>query len=158
MRPPLRGARAGLVAAGLLLGAAAAPGCASRPATVRALPAPDPAAEGIVSDVIARALEADARFSDPAGLYAPFAGVVADGEERFTFPRFAGVDSGGQIAVTASEISVHPTLAWADVDYRWVAAGATAVHPGRATFILAPSGTGAGWWIVHAHSSTPRPR
>jgi hypothetical protein len=139
------------------LGGAGLPACGGRPASVVVQPARDAQdAESAVNDVIGRALEADARQRDPGDtLYAPFATIVVDGATRLTYPRFAGIDGPGQVAITASQIDIRPAMAWADVDYRWIDAAGTTIHPARATLILAPRGKGPGWWIVHAHSSTP---
>jgi hypothetical protein len=148
-----RAALALLLAAGL-----AACGGHRAPPLLQAAPRADAAeaAEATVNDLIGRALAADARQTDPGdSVYAPFATIVSEGRTRLTYPRFAGVDGPGQVAITASQIEVHPTLAWADVDYRWMDADGTTIHPARATLVFAPRGAGAGWWIVHAHSSSP---
>jgi SnoaL-like domain len=146
-----RRARAALL---FLLGVSGLAGCGGRAAPPVLRLAED--AESAVNDVVVRALEADARQTDPGdSLYAPFATIVSEGRTRLTYPRFAGVDGPGHAAITASQLEVHPTLAWADVDYRWVAVDGATIHPARATFVLAPRGSGGGWWIVHAHSSSP---
>jgi hypothetical protein len=113
------------------------------------------ALEGTVSGLVQAALEADADFTEGDSLYAPWARVVRAGEEQLTYPRYAGIDSGGQVAITASQVVVGPALAWADVDYRWVDPDRNEVRPARGTFVIAPRDDGTGWWIVHAHSSTP---
>jgi hypothetical protein len=150
------GRRAATALLFLLLGGVGAAGCGGRAAAP--VFQPDQNAEGTVNDLVGRALEADARQTDPGdSLYAPYATIVAEGRTRLTYPRYAGVDGPGEVAITASQLEVHPTLAWADVDYRWVAKDGATIHPARATIILAPRGSSGGWWIVHAHSSSPAP-
>ena len=136
--------------------AAVAAACGGRPApAVGATALLD--AEPLANGVVAAALEADARFTDPDSLYASDATVVADGRPVFTYPRFAAVDSAGQVAITSSRIDVHAGVAWADVDYRWMADDGTLVRQARATFVLAPRPDRRGWVIVHAHSSEALP-
>lgn len=130
-------------------------GCAAASAGP-VLPADAAASEAAISAVIEAALEADARGEPGDTLYAPLAEVVREGALVGGWPRFAGVDTGGQTAVTSSRVEVGPALAWGTVEYRWVAADRQEVREGIATVLLVRLPGGGPWRIVHAHSSTPR--
>ena len=122
-------------------------------------PAPPPApvaSDDRVSEIIAAALEADARMDPADSLYTPEAVIVADGWDRGTLPRYAGVGQGGAVAVTASRLEVRGSVAWAQVEYRWVATREGIAREGQVTFVMVPDARGA-WRIRHAHSSTARP-
>jgi hypothetical protein len=56
-----------------------------------------------VTDVITEALRADARMQRADSLYDAGAIIVADGERRTSVPRYAGISSGGQVAVGSSQ-------------------------------------------------------
>ena len=114
------------------------------------------ASDDRVSETIAAALEADARMEPADSLYTPEAVIVADGTERGMLPRYAGVGPGGAIAVTASRLEVRGAVAWAQVEYRWVATREGIAREGQVTFVMVPDQRGA-WRIRHAHSSTARP-
>jgi hypothetical protein len=120
-------------------------------------PSPAPvASDDRLSEIIAAALEADARMDPADSLYTPEAAIVADGTDRGLLPRYAGIGPGGAVAVTASRTEVRGGLAWAQVEYRWVATREGIAREGRVTFVLVPDERGA-WRIRHAHSSTARP-
>ena len=121
-----------------------------------ALPPAPVASDDRVNEIIAAALEADARMDAADTLYTPEAAIVANGSDRGTLPRYAGVQPGGAIAVTASRLEVRGGVAWAQVEYRWVATREGIAREGRVTFVLVPDERGA-WRIRHAHSSTARP-
>ncbi|HTL05592.1 MAG TPA: nuclear transport factor 2 family protein, partial [Gemmatimonadales bacterium] len=71
-------------------------------------------------------------------------------------PRFAGVGVGGEVAITSSRLEVRQTLIWVYLEYRWLSLKDGAAREGKATVLLTPRSEGAGWRIVHAHSSTAR--
>lgn len=114
-----------------------------------------PADESLL-DLITAALAADARL-EPAGLlYAEQATAVANGESRQLPPRYAGLRPGGDVSIVTSRIEVRDRLAWALVEYRWVSTTEGSAREGVATFVLVPAERGgAGWRILHAHSSSP---
>lgn len=126
--------------------------CASSPR----LPAPDLSpsqAEEPISALIQAAFEADARGERADSLWAPDATVVADGELRDEPPRFAGVGSGGNIAITQTRLDLRQRVAWLYLEYRWSELTAGTIREGRATIVLTPGGDDH-WKIVHAHSSS----
>jgi hypothetical protein len=141
----------------LVLLAALLAGCAggARGASVVAPLVTDPDVEATVSAVVETAVADDARGAADS-LYAPGALVVSDGATRGAAPRLAAMLAGGEAAVASSQVSVREGFAWALVEYRWVNPSANAVRVGRATLLLAPRRDGAGWWIIHAHSSSVR--
>jgi ketosteroid isomerase-like protein len=109
-----------------------------------------------LTEIVAEALQADARLEPFDSMYTPDAMVVADGEVRYGPPRFAGISGPGSVAVTATRLEVRGPMAWAQAEYRWVAAARDSAREGRVTFILVPNEKGA-WRIRHAHSSAPPP-
>jgi hypothetical protein len=140
-------------AAGALL--AALLGCAAAPPAAGAPPAPasaGEAAEAEISAALARALG-----GGPAAdsLFSPDATVIADGVRVVDGPRFAALGPGGAAAIASSQVDVRNGIAWALLDYRWVAPEANLAREAWATVILAPRPAG-GWWIVHAQSSSVR--
>ncbi len=139
----------------LLLGCATAPA----PPAVAALPAEVltlAESEERASRVLEEAFAADVRLDLADTLWAPEALVIADGELRLGPPRFAGLEPGGQAAISASRLVVGSQLVWGVVEYRWVAPTEGLVREGRATVLLARAGPQGRWWIVHAHSSSLR--
>ncbi len=130
-------------------------GC-GHPATV---PPPVLSPEGIeapVTAVITAALEADSRMATADSLWDPDATVVANGELRYAPPRFAGVEPGGEVAITSSRLEVRQSLVWVYFEYRWLSVKEGLAREGKATVLLTPKAGGAGWKIVHLHSSTPQ--
>ncbi len=114
------------------------------------------AVEEPVSAVIAAALQADSQLLSTADtLWAPDATVVANGVLRDQPPRFAGVGPGGEVAITTSRLEVRQSLVWVYLEYRWLSMKDGVARAGRATVLLTPRTDGAGWRIVHLHSSTP---
>jgi len=133
-------------------------GCASHPATPPVPPAPETLAgrsspADLVADLVSTALESDARMESADSLYAPGAVLVAEGRRRTTVPRYAAVEAGGQLVVSASRVEVTGAFAWADVEYRWMDTARNLLREARATFILSRGADGKTWKIVHAHSS-----
>lgn len=118
------------------------------------LPAAGATPDDRLSEVVTAALEADARLESPDTLYAVDAEIIADGMARTGAPRYAGIGTGGSVAVTSSRLEVRGTVAWARLEYRWVPGNQGVVREGRATFVLSPNEKGA-WLIRHAHSSSP---
>jgi len=124
-------------------------------------PPPVPAAQPVpaeasvqadqVETVVVGALQADARGEWPSGLYAQSPLIIADGEPRANAPRFAGIGTGGEVAIGATQVSVTRSAAWAYLEYRWLSTGANQVREARATAVLAA--VEGGWRIVHLHSS-----
>jgi hypothetical protein len=108
-----------------------------------------------VTAVLVAALEADSRFQPADSLWDPDATVVANGELRYAPPRFAGVEPGGEVAITSSRLEVRQSLIWVFLEYRWLSVKEGVARAGRATVLLTPRAEGAGWKIIHLHSSTP---
>lgn len=84
-------------------------------------------------------------------LYASDALVVANGRVRVTAPRFAGVSYGGRATIATASVTLEGQFAWVLLDYRWFNLQQNQAEAGRATFIC--QNRGAGWKIVHVHSS-----
>jgi len=99
------------------------------------------------------AFEADARGERADSLWAPDATVIADGALRDEPPRFAGIGSGGAVAITQSRLDLRQGVAWLYLEYRWSELKAGAFSEGRATVVLTTGGDDR-WRIVHAHSSS----
>lgn len=144
--------RRGIVALVLLAGC----GSAARQATSTVSVVVEQAPDESLLDLISAALAADARLEPASPLYAEGATVVANGEARHLPPRYAGLMPGGEVSVGTVRTEVRPGVAWATVEYRWVSAAEGTAREGMATFVLVPAGAGgAGWRILHAHSSSP---
>jgi hypothetical protein len=140
----------GPLAAALL---AVLPACAAPPRPVA--PPPSPAAvEEAVSAVLAAALDADRRLEPADSLWDPEAVVIANGALRYAPPRFAGVEPGGETAITSSRLEVRQSLVWVYLEYRWLSLKDALAREGRATILLTPKAGVSGWKIVHAHSSS----
>lgn len=118
------------------------------------MPVAPVAADDRLSDLVAAALDADARLEPADSLYTDDALIVADGQPRQGPPRFAGVGTGGTVAVTSSRLEVRGATAWVHVEYRWLSAREGTAKEGRATLVFTPDDKGA-WRIRHAHSSSP---
>jgi hypothetical protein len=125
-----------------------------RPQEMRALSAAGTETE--ITRVVELALQADSGSEPADSLYAPHAVVIAEGRIRRSPPRFAGVGSDGQIAITNTQLEIRGTSAWGDVEYRWVSNRTNQARVGRASFVFTPAQGRPGWWIVHAHSSAAR--
>jgi hypothetical protein len=145
----MRGILASLLLLGLL------PGCSGPP-----LPAPVPLPAGSPADLIAeianQALEADARMDRADTLYVAEPEILAEGRRRTGVPRYAGVESGGQLVISSTRVDLTAGFAWVEVEYRWVAPDKNIFREGRATLILVAPQAGFHWRIVHAHSSLAR--
>jgi hypothetical protein len=112
--------------------------------------------EAEISSVLEQALEADSRSQPADSLYSPHALVIAEGRVRRLPPRFAGIGTGGEVAITNTQLEMRGTAAWGDVEYRWQSGRANRAEVGRASFVLTPAQGRRGWWIVQAHSSVAR--
>jgi hypothetical protein len=113
-----------------------------------------PATADALTELATEALEADGRLETPANLYASGVEIVADGRRRSAAPRFAGVEAGGEVVVGSVRVDLVEPVAWASVEYRWLARDQNLIREGRATLLFTRTpGTGA-WWVAHAHSST----
>jgi hypothetical protein len=101
------------------------------------------------------ALKADARLDPADTLFTTDVEVIADGMRRNGVPRFAGVESGGQVVLGSIRIDQAENFAWASFDYRWLAGDREQFHEGRATvvFTRVAATAGASWRIAHLHSS-----
>jgi len=106
-----------------------------------------------VAEIATEALEADARLDRADSLYLREAEIVAQGHRRIAPPRYAGISPGGQVVVSSTRVDLTGTVAWALIEYRWLAPNQNLLREGRATLILV-MGTDRHWRIVHAHSST----
>jgi hypothetical protein len=108
-----------------------------------------------ITSVLLAALEADRRFLTVDSLWDPEASVVADGSPRYAPPRFAGIEAGGEVAITGSRLEVRQSLVWVTFDYRWISIRDGVAREAKATALLTPRDPG-GWRIVHLHTSTTR--
>jgi hypothetical protein len=108
-----------------------------------------------VTAVITAALDADSRMATADSLWDSDATVIANGELRYAPPRFAGIEAGGEVAITSSRLEVRQTLVWVYFEYRWLSVKEGLARDAKATVLLTPRSGGAGWKIVHLHSSTP---
>jgi hypothetical protein len=106
-----------------------------------------------ITAVIAAALDADRRLEPADSLWDPEATIIAGGVERYAPPRFAGVEPGGEVAITSTRLDVRSALAWVYVEYRWISLNEAGAREGRATVLLVPRPDGRGWKITHTHSS-----
>ena len=128
-------------------------GCSRGTTTYRVAGTGADRAEAEVTEVISRALEAEALGQNADSLYnAPI--IVVNGRTRAGTPLFANVGTGGTVAISSSQLEIRAGLAWGLVEYRWSSReGVT--REGRATFVLKPGSDGR-WRIQHVHSSSPR--
>lgn len=108
-----------------------------------------------ITSVLLAALDADRRFLTVDSLWDPDASVVADGSARYAPPRFAGIEAGGEVAITASRLELRQSLVWVSFDYRWISIRDGVAREAKATALLTPREPG-GWKIVHLHTSTTR--
>jgi len=106
-----------------------------------------------ITAVLVAALDADRQFLTVDSLWDPEATVVADGSLRYAPPRFAGIEAGGEVAITSSRLEVRQSLVWVYFDYRWISMKEGTAREGKATVLLTPRERG-GWRIIHLHSST----
>jgi hypothetical protein len=113
------------------------------------------AVEEPVTAVIQAVLDADRRMATADSLWDSDATVISNGELRYAPPRFAGIEPGGQVAITSSRLEVRQALVWVYLEYRWISVSDGVAREGKATVLLTPRNTGGGWRIVHLHSSSP---
>jgi len=109
-----------------------------------------------LAEFAATTLAADALADQVDTVFLPDADVIADGRRRNTAPRFAGVETGGQVVVGSTRVDLAGSFAWALVEYRWMAPGQDRIREGRATLVFVRREGGAGWGIAAAHSSEVR--
>lgn len=109
-----------------------------------------------VTAVLTAALDADRRMASADSLWDADATVIANGELRYAPPRFAGIEPGGQVAITSSRLEVRQSLVWVYLEYRWLSVKDGLAREGKATVLLTPRSGAPGWMIVHLHSSTPQ--
>ena len=107
-----------------------------------------------VSAVIATALADEAAGISTDTLFMPSARIVVNGRNRTESPLFAGIGTGGQVAISSSQMEVRPNSSWGLVEYRWESRDGAA-REGRATFVLTQVAPGQ-WRIQHVHSSSPQ--
>ena len=138
----------------VLVAVAACGGRAGAPAGPSPVYSPGIVEEPITS-VLQAALDADRQFLTVDSLWDPDASVVADGSPRYAPPRFAGIEAGGEVAITASRLEVRQSLVWVAFDYRWISIRDGVAREAKATALLTPRDNG-GWKIVHLHTSTAR--
>ena len=106
-----------------------------------------------VSEVLEAIFTGDAKGTPNDSLFSPSGAVVANGTLRFSAPRLAGVQLGGESAITSTSVNVRESVAWGAVEYRWFSRDLNQVRVGRATVVLVPRPKG-GWWVDQLHSST----
>ena len=111
------------------------------------------AVEEPITAVIGAALDADRQNASADSLWAPGATVIANGEPRSAPPRFAGIQPGGEVAITSSRLEVRQSVAWVYLEYRWMSLREGTAKDGKATVVLTPKSPGGSWWIVHLHTS-----
>ncbi|HKV75947.1 MAG TPA: hypothetical protein VJN95_15615 [Gemmatimonadales bacterium] len=147
-------------------------GCAGGSRAPAAAPVPTPTNPAIIGpsaptaadadladaagDVITASLQADARQEDADSLYLRGAIVIADGHRRDAWPRYAGVEPGGAVAIGGMQVVVRDRLIWAVVDYRWYSIADNLARQCQATVLLSPPDGTRGFRIVHLHSSIAR--
>jgi len=102
------------------------------------------AVEEPITAVITAALNADRRLESADSLWDSNATVIANGVQRFQPPRFAGVDSGGEVAITSSRLEVRQSLVWVYLEYRWLSMKDGVAREGKATVLLTPRQGGGG--------------
>ena len=107
-----------------------------------------------ITAVLTAALDADRKMQNADSLWDAEATVVANGELRYAPPRFAGIEPGGEVAITSSRLEVRQSLVWVFLDYRWISVRDGVAREGKATVLLTPRTLGTGWRIIHLHSST----
>ena len=129
-------------------------GCGHPPAAPPPVLSPGVVEEPVTA-VITAALDADRRMATADSLWDPDATVVANGELRYAPPRFAGIEPGGDVAITSSRLEVRQSLVWVYLEYRWLSVKDGLARDGKATVLLTPRSGATGWKIVHLHSSTP---
>jgi len=110
--------------------------------------------EAAVTATIAQALAAESAGESADSLYALGAVIVVNGRARSVSPYFAGIGTGGQTAITSSQMEIRSGLAWSLVEYRWLSREGVS-REGRATLVLKYT-PGGKWRITHVHSSSPR--
>jgi hypothetical protein len=115
-------------------------------------PTPQPSAD-VLSELASAALTADAHLDPADSLYLPGVEIIAEGRRRSAVPRFAGIEAQGQVVVGSTRVDMSGDFAWAVVEYRWLASGASTIREGRATLVFARTREGQRWRITHAHSS-----
>ena len=143
------------IRASLLLLLSLGCGGAPRPAAGAApLPATSPA--DIIAAIADQALEADAHDQPADSLYVPEPEILAEGRRRRGLPRYAGIESGGRLAISSTRVDLSTGFAWVEVEYRWESPERNILREGRATLILVAPQAGFRWRIVHAHSSLAR--
>jgi hypothetical protein len=130
-------------------------GCGAKPAAAPAPILSPGSVEEPITAVLTAALDADRRMQPADSLWDPDATVISNGELRYAPPRFAGVEPGGSVAITSSRLEVRQSLVWVYLEYRWLSVQDGVARGGKATVLLTPRSGGAGWKIVHLHSSTP---
>src|SRR6185436_973342 len=60
--------------------------------------------EAEISGVLEQALEADSKSQPADSLYSPHAVVISEGRVRRLPPRFAGIGTGGELAITSTQL------------------------------------------------------
>lgn len=106
-----------------------------------------------INQITEGALQADSHSQPADSLYSPHAMITAQGKIRRGPPRYAGIGFDGEVAITSTQMEIRPTVAWGDIEYRWVSGRTNAAQVGRVSFVLTPAQGRPGWWIVQAHSS-----
>jgi len=137
---------------GSLLALVGAGACASAPNNTPMVLSPSSVEEPVTAVLVA-ALDADVRMAPSDTLWTPDATVIANGELRYAAPRFAGIEPGGEVAITSSRLEIRQSLVWVSLEYRWLSVKAGTAREGRATVLLTPRPDGKGWRIIHSHSS-----
>lgn len=127
--------------------------CGTTPPAAAPHPALAQAADAL-TELATQALEADGRMETPPDLYAADADLIANGRRHPAAPRYAGVEAGGEVVVGSVRVDVVDAVAWASVEYRWLAHDQNLIREGRATLLFLRTADRTGWRIAHGHSST----
>ena len=141
-------------AADALLALVAA-GCGATGAVRTPSPAYSPGViEEPITAVITAALDADRRLESADSLWAPDATVIANGELRTAPPRFAGIEAGGEVAVSSSRLEVRQSLVWVYLEYRWLSMTGGLAREGKAALRARGPEAGGGFHVGRAWSPT----
>jgi hypothetical protein len=112
-------------------------------------------ADSIAEGFIRQLLLSESTLEEPDSLFALGGVVIADGVQRGSLPRLAGVGIGGRVQLVTSQVSTSGAFVWGVIEYRWIPLfESDAVRVGVVTLVIAKRRDDT-WRIVHLHSSSP---